>query len=67
VRYDCPDILYRPALFLKDHTGFGAVLLRELLVVEVMDQADDTPFLLVLPSLSSDVAHHCLYGIGVGA
>ena len=41
------------------------VLLGKLLVVEVVDQADDAPLLLVLAVLAGQVAHDRLDGSGV--
>ena len=52
-----PDILLRPSGLAQQLGAFPAVLLRELLVVQVVDQADDAPFLFILALFFRHVAH----------
>jgi hypothetical protein len=41
------------------------VLIRKLFVIEIVDEANDSPFLLILAALSGNVAHHPFDGVGM--
>jgi hypothetical protein len=60
-----PDIFFRPSQFVKDLSGFGAMVVGKLFIVEIVNQADGPPFLIVLAPLPCDVAHHPFNRIGM--
>jgi hypothetical protein len=49
----------------EDFPGFGAVLAGKLFIIEIMNEADDSPLLLVLTALPRNIPHHPFNGIGM--
>lgn len=49
----------------EDFAGFCAVLGRELLVIEVVDEADEAPFFDIFVALAGEVSHGGFNGEGV--
>jgi hypothetical protein len=59
------NVLFRPVLGPEDFIALSAVLVRKLLVIQIMHEADDTPFFLVLPLFSGHVTHNPFHGEGM--
>jgi hypothetical protein len=65
VRDSPSDIFLWPPLLLEDLSCLGAVLIGKLFIIEVMDQTDDPPLLLVLAPLPGDITHDPFDRIGM--
>jgi hypothetical protein len=60
-----PDVFLRPPVLAENLGALVAVLLGKSLVVQVVDQADDSPFFFVFPPLPRKIPHDGLYRQGV--
>jgi hypothetical protein len=49
----------------EDLPCLGAVLIGKPFIIEVVDETDDSPFLLVLTALPGNVTHHPFDGVGM--
>ena len=60
-----PDVFFRPVVFPQDFLGLFTMLVGKLLVIEVVDQADDPPFFFVFITLAGHIAHDPFDGQGM--
>jgi hypothetical protein len=65
MRDRCADILLWPSFLPEELTRFCAVLIGKLFIVEIMNQTDDPPLLLIPAALPGNVSHHSFDGIGM--
>jgi hypothetical protein len=61
------NILLWPTFLSQDLPCLLAVLIGKPFIIEIMNQTDDPPLLLVLASLPGNVTHHPFDGIGMFA
>ena len=59
------DVLLGPSVAAEDLRGVTQMLVRVLLIIKIVDQADDAPHLVVRSSLACDVPHDGLDRQGV--
>jgi len=59
------DIILGPAAGFQNLTGLGAMFIRILLKVDIVDKPDDAPFFNILTIESCEMPHNRLHRKGV--
>jgi hypothetical protein len=59
------NVFLGPVMHPEDLLALSAVLLGELLIIEIMYQTNDTPLFLIFSPLSGTIAHHPFHREGM--
>ena len=67
---DCPDSVIRLTFFFQNLFGLAAVLFGPFVPIQIVDEADDAPFVGILAHFDSEVTQyrfHVQESVGLGA